>query len=347
MMEFLKEEEAKQLYVYKHIHSLGKKIAHLQNESVRLRRIATILAKKNDKQEDMVVTTKKATKTVITKKNYATSDIVELLEEAHKKFVLFDLNKNGILEPDEILLLADWVWNTFQPNGRVLRKAERVKLSQNLLKRCDKNQDGKIDFDEFAEWFVIMVNNLKRADPSKKNYMRQITSSSGDGKDSTNDEFVDEMKRMANGGSPETTPKRHNLKVLTPRTPNNSPHNSKSNSQQNTPETKLIRPKSPMGRRHLKRKDKPRLARNRVQLFLRLDRSNDKTLTQSDVAPMIGKCGYGSKEKIIYHRFCQYFNCTVESGVGFIKFTKKLPAKANEQDLCKIIHKLAMQQTNV
>jgi hypothetical protein len=34
--------------------------------------------------------------------------------------------------------------------------------SNDLRGKFDKNQDGVLDFEEFAEWFLNTVNNLKR-----------------------------------------------------------------------------------------------------------------------------------------------------------------------------------------
>ena len=71
---------------------------------------------------------------------------------AHKKFDQLDLDGNGTLEEDELLRLANWVWNSFHPNGAPLSNAERQVEKDKLLMRLDTNEDQKMDFEEFADW---------------------------------------------------------------------------------------------------------------------------------------------------------------------------------------------------
>ena len=71
---------------------------------------------------------------------------------ARKKFDQLDLDGNGTLEEDELLRLANWVWNSFHPNGAPLGNAERQVEKDKLLMRLDTNEDQKMDFEEFADW---------------------------------------------------------------------------------------------------------------------------------------------------------------------------------------------------
>ena len=80
--------------------------------------------------------------------NKADYDISEILVRAKQKFKEFDKNGNNVLDGDEVLNLSDWVWENFNldVDGKPMRKIEKVKMASDLLKRCDKNDDGKIDY---------------------------------------------------------------------------------------------------------------------------------------------------------------------------------------------------------
>ena len=55
-------------------------------------------------------------------------------------FFVFDADKNGVIEDDELNTLVD-VLHDSQINGNV----------EKALKKADTNGDGNIDFEEFAE----------------------------------------------------------------------------------------------------------------------------------------------------------------------------------------------------
>ena len=74
------------------------------------------------------------------------------INRAQKKFDQMDLDGSGALEENELLRLADWVWNSFNPGGCALSDEERVCEKDKLLQRLDNNADQKMDFDEFSDW---------------------------------------------------------------------------------------------------------------------------------------------------------------------------------------------------
>ena len=73
--------------------------------------------------------------------------------KAQKKFDQLDANSNGLLEGDELVALAEWVWSSFHPGGDALSDEEKAAESNKLLGRLDANDDGCMLFDEFGLWF--------------------------------------------------------------------------------------------------------------------------------------------------------------------------------------------------
>ena len=69
---------------------------------------------------------------------------------------------NGVLEKEELLHLADWVWEMFHPDSKPLSKKLEVRLGHKLLYRCDSNHDGKMTFDEFSGWFTSTIADINR-----------------------------------------------------------------------------------------------------------------------------------------------------------------------------------------
>jgi len=90
-----------------------------------------------------------------------------LLGRAKTKFDEYDLDSSGSLGANEILHLADWVWNNFEPGGEALNQNSRLHLANVLLNKYDVNGDGTLNFTEFVDWFlettvIIDKNNERR-----------------------------------------------------------------------------------------------------------------------------------------------------------------------------------------
>jgi len=88
-------------------------------------------------------------------------DASETLTFAWKKFKDFDANNSGYLDGDEILLLADWIWQFFAKDGSKVRRIDGIRAKNKLISMFDANSDGKLDFEEFSEWFLSTANELK------------------------------------------------------------------------------------------------------------------------------------------------------------------------------------------
>ena len=85
-----------------------------------------------------------------------------MVMRAQKKFDKLDANGNGVLEGDELLGLAEWVWSSFHPGGVALTADEQQAESAKLLGRLDTNGDGCMSFVEFGAWFKRTCSSIER-----------------------------------------------------------------------------------------------------------------------------------------------------------------------------------------
>lgn len=65
-----------------------------------------------------------------------------------------DEDGNGVLNGQELVKLANWVFNSFHPDGEAFTDEQKKQEAGKLLSRIDKNDDGVLEFDEFAGWFT-------------------------------------------------------------------------------------------------------------------------------------------------------------------------------------------------
>ena len=78
-----------------------------------------------------------------------------VLSAAEKEFNELDTDNDGHLDsPEELLGLADWVWDQFHPNGAPLDDDERKQHADVLLKKLDDDMDQMLNFTEFEHWSV-------------------------------------------------------------------------------------------------------------------------------------------------------------------------------------------------
>ena len=81
--------------------------------------------------------------------------------KAKDKWDELDLNQNGTLEGEEIMLLAEWVWCSFRP-GKTISDTQRMSEATKIMRRCDKNDDEKIDKEEFKRYYDNTVKDILR-----------------------------------------------------------------------------------------------------------------------------------------------------------------------------------------
>lgn len=316
-------------------------------------------------------------------------DIAQTLKEAKAKFAEMDKNANGTLEGNELLTLADWCWSHFRVGGRELTNSDKKKWATDLLSRTDTNQDGKIDFDEFAEWFVRTVNRVKREKRQRAlSSQYEISDTSDDGKDAqtpsrstprspasfslnkhrkNRTEPMTPARRAINGQNPyrsqygqrsmmhSTSPKKQPPKAIATvqvRHQFSSPHSKSPFKQSRSPVKQKTSPKTPLKKNIIRRQNtgesEPWMAlanfkqpaKNRVQLFLRLNTNRDNRLGIAEVKPLLIKCGVPSHQlEGMVDKFCEHFGSNSRQ-ITFKQFEEHLGADANERTIYKIVQDL-------
>merc|ERR1711865_333873 len=68
----------------------------------------------------------------------------------------------GTIEGQEVQALADWVFESFHPDNEPLGDDERDLLRIKLMKRLDDDTNGRLDFEEFAEWFTRTCEGISQ-----------------------------------------------------------------------------------------------------------------------------------------------------------------------------------------
>ena len=66
-----------------------------------------------------------------------------LIPKARDLFDQMDKDNSGTLEREELNALAQWVFSNFHPEGEVLSDEQRNTEAEKLMKRLDKNEDGR------------------------------------------------------------------------------------------------------------------------------------------------------------------------------------------------------------
>ena len=114
---------------------------------------------------------RKAYKLVLAKSNKEKSDVdcevvaldAEIvISEAQKKFAELDADASGLLEGDEIVALAEWVWSSYHPAGAPLCDEQKIEEGSKLLSQLDSNSDGALSFEEFEDWFQSTCDSLAK-----------------------------------------------------------------------------------------------------------------------------------------------------------------------------------------
>jgi len=72
--------------------------------------------------------------------------------DAMNKFAELDADNSGALEGKEIMVLASWVWCSFNPQKRITPKMQ-VAQREKILAQCDHNGDSAIDKEEFLIYY--------------------------------------------------------------------------------------------------------------------------------------------------------------------------------------------------
>ena len=91
-------------------------------------------------------------------------------EKVRSAFELFDVNGDGFISPDELQQYLECVYSIMfaadphaQDNARLSPKNLAIETVDIAFKECDRNHDGKLNYDEFQRWFESEKRNAKLA----------------------------------------------------------------------------------------------------------------------------------------------------------------------------------------
>ena len=71
--------------------------------------------------------------------------LIECLKE-------IDIDHSGEIDGDEIYVLAEWVWCSFNP-GKEITSAVQEKQASKILAACDLSGNGGIDLPDFIKYY--------------------------------------------------------------------------------------------------------------------------------------------------------------------------------------------------
>jgi len=94
-------------------------------------------------------------------------DQLYLLGRAKTKFDQYDVDNSGTLGTDEVLQIADWVWQNFEPNGEPLKETQRLELANHLIDKYDRDNSKTLNFKEFVDWFLETTKRLEERERLK------------------------------------------------------------------------------------------------------------------------------------------------------------------------------------
>jgi len=86
----------------------------------------------------------------------------EAVVSAKAKFRELDKDGSDSLEGDELVALAGWVWSSYHPEGVACSAEEKAAMVEKLMHRLDANEDGKLSFDEFEDYFEETAEAMRR-----------------------------------------------------------------------------------------------------------------------------------------------------------------------------------------
>jgi len=72
-------------------------------------------------------------------------------------FDYYDANKSGTLDSEEIVRLAQVLWDTFYPNSPKMDEKTTALMVHDIMSSTDINNDRLISFDEFVPWYCKMA----------------------------------------------------------------------------------------------------------------------------------------------------------------------------------------------
>merc|ERR1712086_342773 len=112
-----------------------------------------------------------------------------------QRFNMLDVDKSGYLDHSEMQELARWIYMSLTKDNKVLDEAQVGIEAQKLIRKLDKNGDGKIGIEEFQEFFE------KKAKQAAK-FAAAMNKKGVDSVDLLNDEIVKKTVVISDAPAP-------------------------------------------------------------------------------------------------------------------------------------------------
>ena len=119
---------------------------------------------------------------------------------AKKKFQQMDVDGNGVLDRDELLNLADWVFSSFTPGGKKFTQDEKDMEVARIMQSADSDGDGLMDFEEFEAWFretAAGIYEKQRREASRKRKLERQKKEEEDERAKVEADHLRQEKRVA------------------------------------------------------------------------------------------------------------------------------------------------------
>jgi len=84
------------------------------------------------------------------------------LSNAYKKFQELDADKSGLLNKVELRELANWVYTSFNAEGKRLEASQVDIEAGKLLNKLDADQDGGVTFEEFCGYYETKLKQAEK-----------------------------------------------------------------------------------------------------------------------------------------------------------------------------------------
>ncbi|EKX34774.1 hypothetical protein GUITHDRAFT_119085 [Guillardia theta CCMP2712] len=83
-------------------------------------------------------------------------------------FNYYDKDRSGFLDLQELMKLAEVLWDTFYPNGPKIDEPTKMYMVKEIMAGTDNNKDSRISFQEFLPWYKRMAEKHWRATHRKE-----------------------------------------------------------------------------------------------------------------------------------------------------------------------------------
>jgi len=89
-----------------------------------------------------------------------TSDRDIAIKHISKKFNQLDYEKEGLLDSKRLLILSDWTWSFYYPDGQSITEVEKIKYREKLSSAIFKHSTYKLSLKSFLAWLQVSELSL-------------------------------------------------------------------------------------------------------------------------------------------------------------------------------------------